>query len=152
MFGIIDENKKFILIDKNRDTLYTTALTLTKKENEIVLDFDENGEKTGEHYETKYVPLFDKSVLNTIITEYTTEDIEISYNGDKYLKGFAPTPDKDYQSIQREKAYEAEVDPITAHIARLRDLEQTPEIKNKISELVAKRNEKVEKIKTRYPY
>lgn len=49
----------------------------------------------------------------------------------------------------RADAYLAEVDPITAHIQRLRDEEPESE---KITELLAERSAKVAEIKERYPY
>lgn len=52
----------------------------------------------------------------------------------------------------REEAYTAEVDPITSHIQRLKDEEQTPEIVSEIEQLKAERTSKVEEIKERYPY
>lgn len=52
----------------------------------------------------------------------------------------------------REQAYASEVDNITAHINRLRDEEQTPEIEQEIEELKRERELKVEEIKERYPY
>lgn len=48
--------------------------------------------------------------------------------------------------------YTAYVDPITAQINRLRDEEQTEDIKAKIFELIEERKAKVEEIKERYPY
>lgn len=149
MFGIIDENKKFILLDVDRDTLRTTALMLAKEETVIVEDFDEEGNKIGEHTETHYVPMFDEDTVDEAIEEYADEDIEIAYNGEKYVKGFAPVIDNEYQSQMREKAYEAEVDPITAHIQRLRDDEPESE---EIATLLAERTAKREEIKARYPY
>lgn len=149
MFGIIDENKKFILLDDDRDRLRTTALMLAKEETFIVEDFDEDGNKIGEHTETKYVPMFDEDTVDEAIKEYADEDIETAYNGEKYVAGYAPAIDNEYQSAQREKAYEAEVDPITAHISRLRDDDpESPEIATLIAERTAKREE----IKARYPY
>ena len=52
--------------------------------------------------------------------------------------------------LNRERAYAQEVDPITAHIQRLRDENPVPE--GEISELIAERDAKVEEIKERYPY
>lgn len=52
----------------------------------------------------------------------------------------------------RKQLYIAEVDPITAHISRLRDEELTPEIAAEIAILVEERKQKVEEIKARYPY
>lgn len=63
----------------------------------------------------------------------------------------SPITHEDVEKL-REAAYEAEVDCITAHIQRLRDEEQTPEIEAEIAELVAERAEKVAEIKERYPY
>lgn len=149
MFGIIDDNKKFILLDEDRDTLRTTALMLAKEETVVVDDFDEEGNKIGEHSETHYVPMFDEDTVDEAIKEYADEDIEVAYNGDKYVKGFAPVIDNEYQSKMREKAYEVEVDPITAHIQRLRDDEPESE---EIATLLAERTAKREEIKARYPY
>ena len=149
MFGIIDESKKFLLLDENRDTLRTSALMLAKKVEEIVPDCDDEGNKIGEHNETHWVPMYDETTVDEAIAEYAEEDIETAYNGDKYVKGYAPAIDNEYQSKMREKAYEAEVDPITAHISRLRDDEpESPEIATLIAERTAKREE----IKQRYPY
>lgn len=149
MFGIIDDNKKFILLDNDHEVLRTTALMLTKEEIDVVEDLDEEGNKIGEHSETHYVPMFNEDTVDAAIKEYADEDIETAYNGDKYLKGYAPAIDNEYQSQMREKAYVAEVDPITAHIQRLRDDDpESPEI----AELIAKRTAKREEIKARYPY
>lgn len=149
MFGIIDENKKFILLDNDHDKLRATALMLAKEETVVVEDFDEDGNKIGEHSETHYVPMFDEDTVDEAIKEYADSDIETAYNGDKYVKGYAPTIDNEYQSQMREKAYVAEIDPITAHIQRLRDDDpESAEIAELIAERTAKRNE----IKERYPY
>ena len=66
----------------------------------------------------------------------------------------APLPPTDEEIRQmRERAYEAEVDPITAHIQRLRDTTaMTPDVENEIAELIAERDAKVAAIKERYPY
>lgn len=62
------------------------------------------------------------------------------------------TPTKEEQSAKREIAYVDEVDPITCHINRLKDEEQTPEIEQEIEALKQERSVKVEEIKERYPY
>jgi len=131
MFGIIDDNKKFILLDDNRETLRTTALMLAKQ--------TEDG----------YEPMFTEETVDEAIAEYADEDIEVAYNGEKYVKGYAPAIDNKYQSKMREKAYEAEVDPITAHISRLRDDDPESE---EIATLMAERTAKREAIKATYPY
>ena len=152
MYGIIDESKKFILLDVDHDKLRTTALMLAKEVTEIVPDYDPEGNPIGEHEETHYEPMFNEDTVDEAIKEYTEEEVATAYNGDKYVSGFEPKIDNEYQSEQREKAYEAEVDNITAHIQRLRDKEQTPEVQEQIAELIAERDAKVEEIKARYPY
>ena len=149
MFGIIDENKKFILLDSDHDRLRFTALMMNKEIKVIVPEYDYEGEQTGEHTEKRYVPMFDEDTVDEAIKEYADEDIETAYNGDKYLQGYAPKPSNEYQSAQRELAYTAEVDPITAHIQRLRDDDPESE---EIAKLIAERTAKREEIKARYPY
>lgn len=149
MFGIIDESKKFILLDDDREKLRSTALMLAKEIEEVVPDYDEDGEQIGEHTEKRFVPMFDEETVDEAIKEYADEDIEVAYNGEKYVKGSAPAIDNEYQSKMREAAYEAEVDPITAHISRLRD--DDPESPD-IAALIAERTAKREEIKARYPY
>lgn len=61
-------------------------------------------------------------------------------------------PTEEEQKENRARAYQAEVDPITSHIQRLRDEEQTEETIAEIAELIAERALKVEEIKQRYPY
>lgn len=134
MFGIIDENKKFILTDKNRDILHRTALMLVKNQDGI------------------YIPIFTEKTVDESIKEYTDDDIEIAYTGEIYIKGFAPKPDNIYQSKMREMLYTAEIDPLTAHISRLRDENQTEEIALKIAKLIDERREKVSQIKAKFPY
>lgn len=85
----------------------------------------------------------------------TEMDVEQAYDGQWYLVGYAPekpAPTKEDISKTREMAYTAEVDPITAHIQRLRDKEQTEEVVAEIAELIAERDAKVEEIKARFPY
>ena len=149
MFGIIDENKKFILLDSDHDRLRFTALMMNKEIKVIEPEYDYEGEQTGEHTEKRYVPMFDEDTVDEAIKEYADEDIETAYNGDKYLQGYAPKPSNEYQSAQRELAYTAEVDPITAHIQRLRDDDPESE---EIAKLIAERTAKREEIKARYPY
>lgn len=134
MFGIIDKNKKFILLDSDHNRLRTTALMLAHEE------------------ESQFVPTYTEETVDEAIAEYAEADIETAYNGEKYLKGHAPAIDNEYQSAQRERAYTAEVDTITAHINRLRDEEQTPEVQEKIARLIEERKAKVAEIKQRYPY
>lgn len=85
----------------------------------------------------------------------TEMDVEQAWNGLWYLKGYTPLKPEstdEEQKAKRAQAYQVEVDPITSHIQRLRDEEQTEEIVNKIAELIEERNTKVQEIKERYPY
>jgi len=85
----------------------------------------------------------------------TLMDVEEAYNGNWYLEGYAPekpAPTEEEQRKNRELAYTQEVDPITCHIQRLADEEQTPEIIAEIERLKQERDEKVQEIKERYPY
>lgn len=151
-FGIIDESKKFILLDTDHDKLRATALMLAKEVIETVIDYDKEGKQIGEHTEKRFVPMFDESTVDEAIKEYADEDIETAYTGDKYLKGYAPAPTHEEQRQRREVAYQQEVDSITSHIQRLRDKEQTEEVVAEIEALIAERDEKVAAIKERYPY
>lgn len=63
-----------------------------------------------------------------------------------------PAPTHEDIRQMRAEAYRSEVDPITSHISRLRDEEQTEEIVAEIAELIAERTAKVEEIKEQYPY
>ena len=85
----------------------------------------------------------------------TEMEVEQAYNGSWYVKGYAPIkPEPTKEEIQalRSDAYRNEVDPITCHIQRLGDEEQTVEVITEIANLVAERKTKVEEIKARYPY
>ena len=82
-------------------------------------------------------------------------EVEQDYAGNWYLAGYAPAkpePTKEEQQKARQEAYAREVDPITCHIQRLGDEEQTPEVIAEIASLVEERKAKVEEIKQRYPY
>lgn len=82
-------------------------------------------------------------------TEHTLEDYA-QYNGEFLLPEDIPAPSEEEQREKRALAYQQEVDPITAHIQRLRDEETPPE--GEIAELINERALKVEEIKQRYPY
>lgn len=85
----------------------------------------------------------------------TLQDVEEAWNGSWYLKGYAPVkpePTEEEQRENRARAYKEEVDPITSHIQRLRDNEQTEEIITKINELIEERSQKVLEIQEKYPY
>lgn len=61
-------------------------------------------------------------------------------------------PTKEEVQQARQQAYREEVDPITCHIQRLDDEEQTAEVIAEIAALIEERKSKVEEIKARYPY
>ena len=85
----------------------------------------------------------------------TIEIIEQAYNGAWYKKGYAPikpAPTKEEQSANREREYTQYVDPITSHITRLKDEEQSPAVVAEIEELKLERTAKIEEIKAKYPY
>ena len=63
----------------------------------------------------------------------------------------APLTKEDVEAIRRQ-LYIAEVDPLTAHINRLRDEELTPEIASEIAKLVEERKQVVARIKEENPY
>ncbi len=73
-------------------------------------------------------------------------------NPDTWCIEALPEPTKEEQSANREVAYQQNVDPITCHISRLMDEEQTDEIKAEIEALKAERAAKVAEIKAQYPY
>lgn len=73
----------------------------------------------------------------------TDEDL-LAIQPDPYI----PTDEEQRQA--RANAYAIEVDPITAHIQRLKD--ETPVPEGEITELIAEREAKVQEIKERYPY
>jgi len=82
-------------------------------------------------------------------------DVEQAYNGSWYVAGYVPekpAPTEKEQKEIRARAYQQEVDPITSHIQRLRDKEQTEEIIAKINELIIERDKKVQEIVDKYPY
>ena len=86
----------------------------------------------------------------------TEMEVEQSYDGSWYLKGCAPEkPVPTYEEVDkaRANAYQIEVDPITAHIQRLRDTNpMTEEVEQEIAELIDERDDKVQEIKERFPY
>lgn len=61
-----------------------------------------------------------------------------------------PAPTYDEVKETRARLYQQQVDPITSHIQRLRDDENPDE--EKIAELMAERDELVEKIRQENPY
>lgn len=74
------------------------------------------------------------------------------YNSEYLLKSEIPLPTNDEQSEKRRQLYLTEIDPITAHINRLKDEEQTEEVIAEINVLKTERTAKIDKIKEHYPY
>lgn len=75
------------------------------------------------------------------------------FNGVIYTSEFELTRIKT-KAVEETRAglYAAQVDPITAHINRLRDEELTPELAAEITKLVEERKLLVEEIKAQHPY
>lgn len=110
------------------------------KDNKIIAISDTDGE-------------FKFMLKDSVQTDEThVADDYAQYNGEYLLKSEIPAPTHEEQSKKREAAYIIEVDGITAHIDRLKDEEQTPEIITKIETLKAERSRKVAAIKERFPY
>ena len=64
------------------------------------------------------------------LTLETDREIVYGHNGKRYFKGDEPVyePTDDEQRHNRAAAYQTEVDPITAHIQRLRDEAEPDEV------------------------
>lgn len=122
MFGIIDENKKFILLDSDHDRLRTTALMLAHEATVVVTDYDEEGNEIGQHEETQFVPMFTEETVDEAIAEYADSDIEKAYTGEYYLAGFAPQQpvEEKNEAIKRTRAnlYAELIDPLHAERQR----------------------------------
>lgn len=106
-------------------------------------------------------------IITTLNKPYTDQercDFIVEYNHnqgyeieetDESLLAIRPDPyipTYEEQRQARENAYKAKVDPITCHINRLKDEEQTEEVIAEIAALVEERKVKVEEIKQRYRY
>jgi predicted transcriptional regulator len=84
----------------------------------------------------------------------TDKEIVYGYDGKRYFKGEEPVKVFTKEEVQeiRKQLYVTEVDPITAHINRLRDEELTIEVAAEIAKLVEDRKVKVAEIKENNPY
>lgn len=103
-----------------------------------------------------------KATLNKPYTDKERCDFIVEYNHnqgyeieetDESMLAIQPdpyVPTDEEQRQNRANAYAVEVDPITAHIQRLKDQNPIPE--GEIAELIAERGAKVAEIKERYPY
>ena len=129
MYKAIKDNKIIAISEKKEVIIHTE-------------DGDIIQEVTGE-------ALFPSLVFDEVIedTEHTIDDYKC-YDDEFTLHNI----EKDNEEMKqaRANAYQVEVDPITAHIQRLKDENPIPE--GEIAELIAERDAKVEEIKKRYPY
>lgn len=83
----------------------------------------------------------------------TEMDVEQAYNGQWYVKGYAPAepaPTKEQQEQARASAYNAEIDPLHARKARKTILGEWTD--DDEAEYVAKVKELSAEIQERYPY
>jgi hypothetical protein len=97
-------------------------------------------------------PYTDQERCDFIVKNNHQQGYEIQETGEALLAiqpdPYIPTDEEQRQA--RANAYAVEVDPITAHIQRLKDQDPIPE--GKIAELIAEREAKVQEIKERFPY
>lgn len=154
MFGIIDDNKKFILLDSDHDRLRTTALMLAHEETVVVTDYDEEGNEIGQHEETRFVPMFTEETVDEAIKEYADTDIEKAYTGEYYLAGFAPQQPVEEKNAQtketRASLYAELIDPLHAEKQRKVVLGTWTEADEE--DYVAEVKRLTEKIQTENPY
>ena len=129
MFKALKDNKIIAISEKKEIIIHT-------EDGDIVQEI------TGE-------ALFPCLVFDEVVedTEHQVSDYK-HYDGEFTLHNI----EKDNEEMKqaRANAYAQEVDPITAHIQRLKDQDPIPE--GEIAELIAEREAKVEEIKKRYPY
>lgn len=99
-------------------------------------------------------PYTEEERMNFIVEQNHNLGYEIKETDDALLAVYNEPlpPTEEEQREKRANAYLIEVDPITAHISRLRDEEQTEEVIAEIESLIEERALKVEEIKQRYPY
>ena len=154
MFGIIDDNKKFILLDSDHDRLRTTALMLAHEETVVVTDYDEEGNEIGQHEETRFVPMFTEETVDEAIKEYADTDIEKAYTGEYYLAGFAPQQPVEEKNAQtketRANLYAELIDPL--HAERQRKVVLGTWTETNEEDYVAEVKRLTEKIQTENPY
>ena len=106
--------------------------------------------------DNKIIAISDEEIKGGLVFDEMIEDTEHSisdyehYNGEYILKQDIPAPTMEEQKEKRAQAYLLEVDPITAHIQRLRDKAEPDE--QRIEELLEERDAKVAEIQARYPY
>lgn len=96
-------------------------------------------------------PYSEKQRCDFIVKNNHQSGYEIQETDDALLAVYNEPlpPTEEEQRENRARAYKEEVDPITAHIQRLRDEEGTEQ---EVAELINERALKVEEIRERYPY
>lgn len=88
----------------------------------------------------------------------TLMDVEFGWDCKWYEKGYVPEEPlpkiktREEVSEAREKLYTQYIDPITAHIQRLKDKEQTDNVKEEINRLIQERDNKFIEIQINNPY
>lgn len=88
----------------------------------------------------------------------TLMDVEYGWDYKWYEKGYVPEKPlpkiktREEVSKIREKLYTQYIDPITAHIQRLKDKEQTDNVKEEINRLIQERDNKFIEIQINNPY
>lgn len=154
MFGIIDDNKKFVLLDSDHDRLRTTGLMLAHEETVIVTDYDEEGNEIGQHEELQFVPTYTEETVDEAIAEYAESDIEKAYTGEYYLAGFAPQQPVEEKNAQtketRANLYAELIDPL--HAEKQRKVVIGIWTEEMEAEYVAKVKKLTEQIQTENPY
>lgn len=154
MFGIIDDNKKFILLDSDHNRLRTTALMLAHEETVIVKDYDEEGNEIGQHEETRFVPIFTEETVDEEIKEYADSNIEKAYTGEYYLAGYAPQQPVEEKNAQaketRANLYAELIDPL--HAEKQRKVVLGTWTSANEAEYITKVKELSEQIKAENPY
>lgn len=139
-------NARIVEIDPIDKEIEETYIEMVEDEKEVVVpaEYDDEGnEISPEHTEIEIVEEPQEKTRTVVVTVRRFEIQAIP----------EPTPPTHEEVRQmRAGAYQREVDPITSHIQRLRDKEQTEEIIAEITELIAERDAKVEEIIQRYPY
>lgn len=137
---------QIVEIDPITKEVEETYVEMVETEQEIVVpaEYDENGEMISpEHTEIQVVEEPQEKTRTVVVT---VRRFKIQESSEQ------PAPTHEDVRQMRAVAYQQEVDPITSHIQRLRDKEQTEEIVAEIAELIAERDAKVEEIIQRYPY
>lgn len=108
------------------------------------LFIDENRERLVQTL--KFLPAYKESDIQ----KFGDDALEQAYDGTWYIKGFSPQMPSEEAKRRRAALYLELVDPITAHISRLKDEEPIDE--EKIKALIKERQDVVEKIKADNPY